>query len=296
MIQDIQIDVVRQRLYLDDNVTYGRAITYGSGSTMRDMRTTILRHRTGTGIKYPAIVWVGGGGWVTQDFNAHLAELVGFAEGGYVVALIEYRLAGECKFPAQLIDIKAAIRYLRAHAEELNIDADRIGVLGESAGGHLAALIGTTGETREFDQGEHLDQSSAVQAACCWYTPVDFKLMTEQLMEKDGENGVVHKEPIPPSVISILLGGDPLKNPELVARANPLTYAGENTPPFCLMHGTKDPVVPIAQSEMLHNELEAKGVPVSLYRIQGAPHASIHFYQPKTKEIVLKFFDSVLKK
>ena len=227
MIQDIQIDVVRQRLYLDDNVTYGRAITYGSGSTMRDMRTTILRHRIGTGIKYPAIVWVGGGGWVTQDFNAHLAELVGFAEGGYVVALIEYRLAGECKFPAQLIDIKAAIRYLRAHAEELNIDADRIGVLGESAGAHLAALIGTTGETREFDQGEHLDQSSAVQAACCWYTPVDFKLMTEQLMAKDRENGVVHEEPIPPSVVSILLGGDPLKNPELVARANPLTYASE---------------------------------------------------------------------
>ncbi len=295
MIHDIDIEVKRERLYLDDNVTYGRAVTYGSGSTMRDMKTTILRHRTGTGMKYPAILWIGGGGWVTQDFNSHLPELVEFAEAGYVVALVEYRLAGECRFPAALVDIKACIRYLRAHAQELNVDVNRIGILGESAGGHYAALIGTTGNTREFDSGEHLDESSAVQAACCWYPPCDLALMTEQLQEMYKDEIAKRAEPIPPDVLSILLGGDPLKNPALVARANPLTYLDKTAPPFCIMHGTSDRTVPIAQSHLLYDSLEKLGVPVTMYRLRNAGHASIEFYQQKTKDLVLKFFNSVFK-
>jgi hypothetical protein len=99
MIHDVKIDVTRQRLYLDDNVTYGRAVTYGSGSTMRDMRMTLIRHRTGTGIKYPVIIFLCGGGWVSQDYNAHVPELFEYAEAGYVVASVEYRLAGESVFP-----------------------------------------------------------------------------------------------------------------------------------------------------------------------------------------------------
>ena len=295
MIHDISIEVKRERLYLDDNVTYGRALTYGSGSTMRDMKTTIIRHRTGTGIKYPAILWIGGGGWVSQDFNSHLPELIEFAEAGYVVAAVEYRLAGECKFPAGLMDIKACIRYIRAHAEELNVDVNKIGVLGESAGGHYASLIGTTGNTREFDKGDWLDQSSAVQAVCCWYPPCDLALMTEQLQDMYKEEIARRIEPIPPDVITILLGGDPLKNPELVKRANPLTYLDKDAPPYCIMHGTADRTVPIAQAHMLYEALEKQGTPVTMYRIQNAGHASIEFYQNRTKELVLEFFGGVFK-
>jgi acetyl esterase/lipase len=295
MIHDVRIDVERQRLYLDDNATYARSVTYASGSTLHDLKMTLLRHRTGTGVKYPAIVFLSGGGWATQDFNAHIPELVGFAEAGYVVASVEYRLAGEQRFPAQLIDVKAAIRYLRAHAEALNIDVDRIGVLGESAGGHLAALVGTTGHTRAFDLGDYLDQDSAVQAACCYYPPVDLGLMTHQLIRQAEEENFIPQEPVPANVLHILLGGDPLKNPELVRRANPLTYLEKDAPPFCILHGTQDRTVPPAQGEMLYDALVQNNTPAELYRIVGAGHASIEFFQPKFKEIVLSFFDRVFK-
>lgn len=295
MIHDIQIDIVRQRLYLDDNVTYGRAGTYGSGSTMTDMKLTMLRHRAGSGT-YPLILWLCGGGWVSQDFNAHVPELFEYARAGYLIASVQYRLAGECRFPAQINDIKAAIRYLRAHAKQLDIDPERIGVMGESAGGHLAALIGTTGETREFDQGEYMDQSSAVQAVCCYYPPVNFQSMFEALnAHKKVENSIYSGlQPLTPE--AVFLKGSPLNSPEMVKCTSPLTYLTENTPPFLILHGTKDSTVPISQGELLHDTLTAKGVPVTMYRIMGAQHADIHFYQPKTKEIIIDFFDSVLKK
>ncbi len=295
MIKDIKVDIIRQRLYLDDNVTYGRAVTYGSGSTMTDLKMTMLRYKKGSGT-YPAIVWLCGGGWVTQDFNAHVPELIAYAQAGYLVASVQYRLAGECRFPAQLNDIKAAIRYLRAHAKQLDIDPERIGVMGESAGGHLASLIGSTGETREFDEGDYLDQSSAVQAACCLYPPVNFQSMFEVLnARKKVENSpLTGLDPL--SVEAIFLRGGPFNNPEMVKRTSPLTYLTENAPPYFIMHGTQDGTVPIAQGELLHNALEAKGVPVTMYRIQGAQHADIHFYQPKIKSLVIDFFDSVLKK
>ena len=163
MIKDISIDVVRKRLYMDDN----------AGSIMTDLKMTMLRYKKGSGT-HPAIVWLCGGGWVTQDFNAHVPELIAYAEAGYFVVSVQYRLEGECRFPAQLNDIKAAIRYLRAHAKQLDIDPERIGMMGESAGGHLASLIGSTGETREFDGTTLINPAPYRRPAV--YTPGQFSV------------------------------------------------------------------------------------------------------------------------
>jgi acetyl esterase/lipase len=114
----------------------------------------------------PLLIWVHGGGWQNGSKDGCPPLRAGYIERGYAVASINYRLSGHAVFPAQIEDCKAAIRWLRAHAKEYNLDAKRFGVWGSSAGGHLVALIGTSGDVKEFDVGDHLDQSSRVQAVC----------------------------------------------------------------------------------------------------------------------------------
>ena len=120
----------------------------------------------------PAVLWIHGGGWECGD--KHPCRIWEFVERGYVIASVGYRLSDEAAFPSQLHDCKSAVRWLRAHAAEYGIDSARIGAWGESAGGHLAALLGTTGHMREFDVGDHTAQSSEVQCVVNWYGPVDF--------------------------------------------------------------------------------------------------------------------------
>jgi acetyl esterase/lipase len=168
-------------------------------------------------------------------------------------------------------------------------------VLGESAGGHLAAFVGMTGKSDAFDEGDYTGTSSAVQAACCLYPPIDLKLMAEQIIERDRAENTVAQGQAYISPEAIMLGNDPLISPELVKKANPLTYLDNSAPPFAIFHGTKDRTVPIAQGEMLHDALVKNGTPVTMYRLKGATHASIEFFQPELKALVLGFFDSVLK-
>ena len=122
----------------------------------------------------PLIIWVHGGGWQNGSKDGCPPLRDGYTERGYAVASINYRLSGHAVFPAQIEDCKAAIRWLRAHAKEYNLDPQRFGVWGSSAGGHLVALIGTSGDVKEFDVGANLDQSSRVQAVCDYYGPTDF--------------------------------------------------------------------------------------------------------------------------
>ena len=129
--------------------------------------------------KYPCIVWICGGAWKEMSTSAHLAYLSRLAMEGFVVASVQYRTSNQVIFPAQLEDIKAAVRYLRAHSEQYSIQEDAFGVMGESAGAHLAAMTALTGDRKEWDKGWYLDESSAVQAACTWYLPSDMEKMIE---------------------------------------------------------------------------------------------------------------------
>jgi acetyl esterase/lipase len=272
--------------WLDSDIAYTQVPGW-FGHTTKNLKLSILRHFEGQPKPLPAIVWICGGGWLAMDRNAHLPNLVPLAQSGFVVASVEYRNSNEAKFPSQLEDIKSAIRFLRANAGRYQIDPDHIGVMGESAGGHLASLAGATNDIAEFDVGQSLDFSSRVQAVCAWYPPIDFSM----LVQVPGTGDV----PAGPSPEAQLLGQDPGANKALAAEASPLTYISETTPPFLLLHGLADSVVSPRHSELLYETLVSKGVEADLYLIEGADHAAVEFFQPQVREVITRFFDRHLK-
>jgi acetyl esterase/lipase len=211
----------------------------------------------------PLVVWVHGGAFRMGDkANPIALPLVG---RGYAVASINYRLSQEAIFPAQIHDCKAAVRWLRAHAGAYNLDGEHVGAWGDSAGGHLVTMLGTTGDVVELegDLG-NLDHSSRVQAVCDWYGPSDFLRMNDVPGTMD------HDAPDSPE--SQLIGAPIQGNPDLVARANPITYVTPDAPPFLIMHGDQDLTVLPNQSEFLYRALVADGVESELVILPGLGH------------------------
>lgn len=235
----------------------------------------------------PLIVWVHGGAWVSGDKADNPPLRRGFVQRGYAVASLNYRLSGAAIFPAQIEDCKAALRWLRAHAKDYNLDPARIGVWGGSAGGHLVALLGTTGDIKDFDVSGHLDQSSAVQAAGDYFGPTDFVQMDAHAVK--GAR-LIHDSPQSPE--SRVIGG-PIQDPANAAkvqRANPITYVTKGDAPFLIVHGDQDPLVPHHQSELLYAALVEAGVPVRFHTIKGAGHGE-GFGGQDVAGMVVAFFD-----
>lgn len=235
----------------------------------------------------PLIVWVHGGGWQNGSKDGCPPLRKGYVQRGYAVAAINYRLSGHATFPAQIQDCKAAIRWLRANADRYGIDPERIGVWGSSAGGHLVALLGTSGDVEEFDVGENLDQSSRVQAVCDYYGPTDFKafVTTPRYESHASETSPEGK----------LIGGAVLKNEEKARRVNPIEYVSEDEPPFLIVHGDEDRTVPLNQSALLYEALKKAGRDVRFHTIHGAGHGRPGFGAPEIENMVQKFFDAKLK-
>ena len=227
----------------------------------------------------PLLVWIHGGGWEAGSKDNPPA--LRFVPDGYALASINYRLSQHAVFPAQIEDCKAAIRWLRANAKQYNIDSDHIGVWGASAGGHLVALLGTTADVKEFDVGGNLEQSSCVQCVCDFFGPTDFTHIGNDLDK-------------PESPVSKLLGGPVKEHKDLAAKASPVTYVSKNAAPCLIMHGDKDPLVPIHQSEELEADLKKAGVEVTFTVIAGAGHG----FGSKSAELaqpIKEFFDKHLK-
>lgn len=235
--------------------------------TKRDLEYVAGGHRrnrldlyvpAGGGDRRPLVVWIHGGGWEGGDKRFCPAR--GFTDHGYVVASVNYRFSKHAVFPAQLEDCKAAIRWLRAHADEYRIDPGRIAVWGHSAGGHLAALVGVTGGMPEFDVvGGHRDRSSRVQAAVNWSGPTDLPAFSPRAAYGYG-------------AISRLIGGPVSNHVAKAARASPVTYATRDDAPMLIVHGDRDMVVPVDQAERLANELRKAGVDVTLRILPGVNH------------------------
>ena len=151
MKKTIHIDVKEPQYMVNTNVTFAQVPGW-CGHITQDLKMDVIFPRE-TGKPVPAIVWICGGGWLEMSTCAHLAYLTELARCGFVVASVQYRTSNEAKFPAQLTDVKAAIRYLRAHADSYHLDPRKIGVMGESAGGHLTAMAALTGNDRTFNKG-----------------------------------------------------------------------------------------------------------------------------------------------
>jgi acetyl esterase/lipase len=234
----------------------------------------------------PVLIWVHGGGWQNGSKEGCPPLLNGYTARGYAVASINYRLSGHATFPAQIEDCKAAIRWLRAHAKEYNLDPQRFGVWGSSAGGHLVALLGTSGDVKEFDVGEHLDHSSRVQAVCDYYGPTDFVVFvsTPRYESHATENSPEAK----------LIGGAVMQNKDKAARLNPITYVSKDDPPFLIVHGDEDRTVPLNQSQLLFDALKAAGTSVHFHTIKGAGHGQ-GFGGPEIEPMVSAFFETKLK-
>ena len=230
----------------------------------------------------PLIVWVHGGAY--RGGSKENCRSARFLHHGYAAASINYRLSQHAVFPAQLEDGKAAIRFLRANAKKYNIDPNRIGVWGSSAGGHLVTLLGTTSDVNDFDRGPNLHVSSSVRAVCDYFGPTDFTKMS------DFESRMDHDAPDSPE--SQLVGGPVQENKEACKRANPITYISKNDPPFLICHGDKDMLVPHNQSVLLNDALEKAGVDVKFHTVKGGGHG---FRDPQVARMVLEFFDEHLK-
>ena len=236
----------------------------------------------------PLIIWVHGGGWQNGSKDGCPPLRAGYLDRGYAVASINYRLSGHAVFPAQIEDCKAAIRWLRAHAADYGLDPKRFGVWGSSAGGHLVALIGTSGDVKEFDVGANLDQSSRVQAVCDYYGPTDFTVFVTT------PGYASHATDASPE--AKLIGGAVMENKDKAARVNPITYVSKDDPPFLIVHGDKDPTVPINQSQLLFEALKKSEVSAHFHTINGAGHGGPGFAGRDISDGVAAFFDERLKR
>ncbi len=242
-----------------EKVVLAKDIEYGNVRG-RSLTLNLLRPRTRRAAKLPVVVWVHGGWWRAGSALMRPELLIPLVEDDYLVAAIEYRLTPEAKFPAQIEDCKCAVRYLRANATRLGIDADRIGVWGSSAGGHLVALMGTAGDESSFEgDGGWPDESSRVQAVVDWYGPSD-------LLQIDDAFASAHE------ASTLLLGRHPREDLEAAARVNPINHISDACPPFLIMHGDQDAVVPLNQSELLHAALEKAGIESELTVVPGKGH------------------------
>jgi acetyl esterase/lipase len=238
----------------------------------------------------PVIVWIHGGAWTGGSWS-NPGQALAFVGKGYALASIGHRFSQHAVFPAQIEDCKAAIRWLRANYRTYGLDPEHIGVWGASSGGHLAALLGTTGAVKDLEgAGGNAEQSSRVQAVVDFFGPTDFLQMDAHALK--GSN---FKHDPPNSPESRLIGGAIQQNVEKVKRANPITYVTKDAPPFLIVHGEQDPLVPCHQCELLHEALKRAGVEVSFHKIPGAGHGGKEFGTEKMQAAIQEFFDKHLK-
>lgn len=232
----------------------------------------------------PLVIWIHGGGWRKLS-KENFGRQTFLLNHGFAVASINYRLSIDAAFPAQIYDAKAAIRYIRKNAKEFNINPDKIGVWGSSAGGHLTSLLGVTNNLKEFEGDlDNLDTSSNVQAVCSWFGVSDITQVTITLKEKGDTKGTPN--------ITKLLGGTAQEKKELAYKSSPVNYVTKNAPPFLQMHGDLDNIVPIEESITLNNLLKKAGVSSELIVVKGAKHA--FFSEKKELNEVAKFFTKYL--
>jgi acetyl esterase/lipase len=197
----------------------------------------------------------------------------------YVVASINYRLSQHAVFPAQIEDCKAAVRWLRANASKYHIDPDHIGVWGASAGGHLVALLGTTAEAKQLNgKGGNADHSSRVQCVVDFFGPTDFVRWDPDF------NKPVY------TMITNLLGSKANENAAKARAASPLFYVNKNSAPLLIVHGDKDPLVPLNQSEAIVEAMKKAGVEARLVVIKGGDHGGAGFDTPENRKLIEDFF------
>ncbi|MEM9176783.1 MAG: alpha/beta hydrolase, partial [Myxococcota bacterium] len=258
-----------------DDIVATRDVVFASRPT-GDLLLDVYRPADRAGEPRPVVLYAFGGGWMSGNRHQFtVLDLFRLVDRGYVIATADYRWSTDAIFPAQIHDVKAALRWLRAHADEHGIDPTRVAILGPSAGGHLASLAGTSGDVATLE-GATPDtwpgESSRVQAVVDFFGPSELETYRAQHVE----NGLGNTNSL--FFLEMLIGGAVEANPELAASASPMAYLDADDPPFLIIHGDEDPVVPIQQSRRLLAALETAGVDATFRLVPGGDHGRSEAY------------------
>lgn len=276
--------------------------TYPSNDTLEGLcrmeRDIVFSTATGTELKlqlvlpevtettplFPLIVFVQGSAWTFPGVDHKLPMMSVFARAGIAVASVTHRscLDGH-PFPAFLQDVKTAIRFLRANAEKWHLDPGRVGIWGTSSGGNAALLCGVTGDFPAYKTGEYAEESDAVKAVADCFGPSDMLVMHE-ITPEDSDLGKI--------AMQVLATDDPMKAAKEISPIN-WVEPGRKYPPFLLLHGDADPVVPFEQSVAMTEKLLSCGAEASLIRVEGGVHER-NFWNPAIYDEILDFFKRTL--
>lgn len=291
--QVVDVPVVQGRINAISGVVYSQV--FERGRSVRGLKMTLFVPRTKE--KKPAVLYFPGGGFTSADHEKFLEMRYALARAGYVVAACEYRAVPN-KFPALLEDAKAAVRWMRAHASEFGVDADRIGLLGDSAGGYVVQMAGATNGEKNWDVGDFKEVSSDVQAVVSIYGISDLTTIGEGIGNENVHASAAVTE-------ALLLNGPAFKDfagasvnadPQKAKAASPIGHVDGTEPPFLLMHGSGDKVVSPLQSKKMFEALQNKKVEAEYVLVRGAEHGDLPWYQPGVISRVVNFFDRHLKR
>lgn len=290
--QVVRIEGERSQIDQISGVIYSQI---HSTRAVRPLRMSLLVPRT-RDLK-PAIIYFPGGGFTSADHEKFFEMRSELAKAGFVVAAVEYRVVPDM-YPALLEDGKAAVRYLRAHASDYGIDAARIGVLGDSAGGYLSQMVAATNGEKEFDKGDFLEQSSDVQAAVTLYGISNLLNIGEGFTLQVQE---MHRSPAATEALLVqgpafrdFAGASITADPHKALAASPLGHIDGNEPPFLIMHGSADTLVSPLQSKQLFEALQARGNKADYVLVEGAGHGDLTWYQPPAFDKVVDWFKATL--
>lgn len=273
---------------METNIIYSQVTLRNAN---RPLKMTLLVPRTQEA--KPAIVFYPGGGFTSANHEKFIEMRMALAKAGFVVAAAEYRTVPD-RYPALINDAKAAVRYLRAHARKFGIDPQRIGVIGDSAGGYVAQMMGTTNGEKQFDTGDFTEVSSDVQAAVTIYGISNLMNIGEGYPEAIQE---VHKSPAVTEALLIhgpafadFAGESILSDPQKALEASPIGHIKQGMPPFLIMHGSADKLVSPIQSEQLYRALTEKGNQADYIEVEGAGHGDLYWFQPAIIDTVVRWF------
>jgi acetyl esterase/lipase len=247
------------------------------------------------GIKRPCVIFITGGGFMMAPKSSELYKRFKIAEAGYVVGSIEYHVINNGIYSDAVKDVKAAVRFVRANADKYGIDASKVAVWGESAGGYLTAMVGTTNGLKEFEDGENPDQSSAVQACIDVYGLSDLTKIGADYDEAAEKSHFTVTSPDGQYLHGKNSGLTSLDKPEVAAKANPVNYVDKNDPPFLFFHGSNDRLVSPSQTLLVHTALLKAGVESTRYVVTGAGHGGPQYSSPEVLKIMIDFLNRELK-
>lgn len=284
----MKVEITEGQIDVISNIIYSQATLRNAN---RPLKMTLLVPRTQEA--KPAIVYYPGGGFTSANHEKFIEMRMALAKAGFVVAAAEYRTVPD-RYPALINDAKAAVRYLRAHARQFGIDPQRIGVIGDSAGGYVAQMMGTTNGEKQFDTGDFTEVSSDVQAAVTIYGISNLMNIGEGYPEAIQE---VHKSPAVTEALLIhgpafadFAGESILSDPQKALEASPIGHIKQGMPPFLIMHGSADKLVSPVQSEQFYRALTEKGNQADFIEVEGAGHGDLYWFQPTVIDKVVRWF------